>query len=419
MRCLRKIICVVAILIIGSIFVMGDRDYFRTENVPIVSDVKKASATNKDPGPFWTLAPDEQTKVEVEKDGLCYKKVIAVDVWDHPEKYGFEYIDTVYLLFAFKQEFDSAGNAKYTDITVPEKIDGIPVINSYCFEGHYELKSLRIRAKYSCRNDWLLSSMLRGDPKSIKGCTGLEHYEIPPSVKWISNEDLADCTTIKSLNIPQNVTFIMEDAFKGCKNLSTITFDKFSNLDNVDGLRTMSWWKEHTKSNGMTIYEKCLLDAGKKGGTIVLNGDQVEKILDSAFQNSQAKTIRLKKVKTMSNAALAYNKAQKIVLGKGLKTIPEGCFNGDKNLKEIRITSKEKIIWGKSMERESNYYTVVGLEQEALKKNQKVDIYIYSDKLHQKSLRKVKFSAKKVTLHVPAKMVSKYQNCVKCKVVAL
>lgn len=88
-------------------------------------------------------------------------------------------------------------------------------------------------------------------------------------------------------------------------------------------------------------------------------------------------------------------------------------------LKEIRITSKEKIIWGKSVDTEDSYYTIVGLEQEALKKNQKVDIYIYNDKLHQKSLYRANLSAKKVTLHVPAKMVSKYRDCVKCKVVPL
>ena len=104
------------------------------------------------------------------------------------------------------------------------------------------------------------------------------------------------------------------------------------------------------------------MDAGKKGGTITLRGDNVEKIFDSAFKNSKAKTIHLENIKTMSNAALAYNKAQKIVLGKGMNTIPEGCFNGDRNLKEIRITSKKKIVWGKSMDIKSSYYTVVGLE---------------------------------------------------------
>ena len=419
MRRHGKTIFLTAILAIITVFVIMDRGYTGADNTTVETDAKKVGAAKKNPGPFWTLSPDEQRWVDVEKDGLCYDKTIAVDIWDHPEKYGFKYLDDVYQLIAFKQEFDSEGNAKYTDVTVPEKLNGIPVVNRYCFEGHYELKSLRIRARYSCRNDIIWSAMPSGDPKSIKGCTGLEHYELPRDVQWLINDDLADCTTIKSLNIPKNVTAIMEDAFRGCKNLNTFTFDKFSNLNNVDGLRKTSWWKENTQKNGMTIYQKCLVDAGRKGGTITLRGDKVEKVLDSAFRNSRAKTIRLENIKTLSYSALAYNKAEKIVLGKGIRTIPEGCFSGDKKLKEIRITSKEKIIWGKSVDTEDSYYTVVGLEQEALKKNQKIDIYIYNDKLHQKSLYRANLSAKKVTLHVPAKMVSKYRDCVKCRVVSL
>lgn len=71
------------------------------------------------------------------------------------------------------------------------------------------------------------------------------------------------------------------------------------------------------------------------------------------------------------------------------------------------------------MRTSGEFYLEVGLEQNALRKNQKVDIYIYNDKIHQKSLRQVDLSAKKVTLHVPAKMVSKYRDCVKCRVVPL
>ena len=71
------------------------------------------------------------------------------------------------------------------------------------------------------------------------------------------------------------------------------------------------------------------------------------------------------------------------------------------------------------MRTSGEFYLEVGLEQNALRKNQKVDIYIYNDKIHQKSLRQVDLSAKKVTLHVPSKMVSKYRDCVKCRVVPL
>ena len=77
----------------------------------------------------------------------------------------------------------------------------------------------------------------------------------------------------------------------------------------------------------------------------------------------------------------------------------------------------KKLFLGKSSNSKDNNYMTVRLEKEAL--NQKVDIYIYSEKLDQKSLHKANFSAKKVTLHVPAKLVSKYRDCMEYKVVAL
>lgn len=77
----------------------------------------------------------------------------------------------------------------------------------------------------------------------------------------------------------------------------------------------------------------------------------------------------------------------------------------------------KKLFLGKSSNSKDNNYMTVRLEKEAL--NQKVDIYIYSEKLDQKLLHKANFSAKKVTLHVPAKRVSKYRDCMECKVVAL
>ena len=161
------------------------------------------------------------------------------------------------------------------------------------------------------------------------------------------------------------------------------------------------------------------MNAGDNARKIAVRGQKVNKILENAFQSSRAKKITLENVKKLENYAMAGSQAEEIVLGKGIKIIPTGCFDRNKNLKKIKITSKERIIWGKDMRTSGEFYLEVGLEQNALRKNQKVDIYIYNDKIHQKSLRQVDLSAKKVTLHVPAKMVSKYRDCVKCRVVSL
>ena len=205
----------IALLIICGIGVMengnghksgkGAGDY---KKETVESGVKKVDAAAKGPGPFSTLSPYEEKYIDIRQNGLCYYKTTAVNIWDDPEKMGFEYDDPVYQLIAFK-----------------------------------------------------------------------------------------GCNALTTLNIPKNVENIDENAFRGCNHLKTITLYKFSNLYNADGLRKLSWWKEHTQKNGMTIYEKCLLDAGKKGGTITLRGNKVEKILFGAFRKSKAKIIRLENVK--------------------------------------------------------------------------------------------------------------------------
>ena len=72
-------------------------------------------AAAKGPGPFSTLSPYEEKYIDIRQNGLCYYKTTAVNIWDDPEKMGFEYDDPVYQLIAFEQEFDEKGNAKYTD----------------------------------------------------------------------------------------------------------------------------------------------------------------------------------------------------------------------------------------------------------------------------------------------------------------
>lgn len=420
MRRYGKTIFLTAILAVITVFVITDRGYTGADNTTVETDAKKASAAMKEKSPFSTLSPDDNNKwIALKKEGLCYNKTTAVDIWDYPEKLGFEYDDPVYQLVAFEQEFDEKGNAKYTDIVVPKEIDDIPVVDCKSFAGHYEIKSLRVESMYSSYSNLVLSQSQEAHVASVSGCTSLEYYELPMGIRTLSEGDFKDCKALGFVRIPKDVEWIGSKTFQGCNNLKNITFDKFSNMRNADGLKTLNWWIEHKDKNGGIVYKKCFVNAGDNARKIAVRGQKVNKILENAFQSSRAKKITLENVKKLENYAMAGSQAEEIVLGKGIKIIPTGCFDRNKNLKKIKITSKERIIWGKDMRTSGEFYLEVGLEQNALRKNQKVDIYIYNDKIHQKSLYRANLSAKKVTLHVPAKMVSKYRDCVKCRVVSL
>lgn len=68
MKHITKIILGAAFLIIGGVAVMGNGQ--KNQNLSAVSDVKRADAAIKTPGPFWTMAPDEQRYINYRKDGL-------------------------------------------------------------------------------------------------------------------------------------------------------------------------------------------------------------------------------------------------------------------------------------------------------------------------------------------------------------
>ena len=360
----------------------------------------------EEPGPKVTLSPIQKEKVSLKQDGLCYYKTTARGAWGNSKKYGFEDTDPVYELFAFEQEFDENGNAKYTDIVVPKEIDGIPVIDCNSFINHDEIKSLRVQAAYSGWRDYSIQSQ---DEDllfcRVEGCKNLEYYEMADDTEYLDDIDLKGCTSLKEIVIPKGMKSMEDGAFGYCENLKSIKFDDFSNLDCVDALKDLPWWWDKcVRKNGMVIYQKCLLDAGK--------GSKIKKIMSRAFQKSKAKTIKLVNVKKLSEDTFSGCNAEKIIVGKETDpVIPAGCFGSTRSLKELHIMSRKKLIWGPV----PWGYSGLCLFDDG---KDKIDIYIHSDKFHTESMKKWS-CGKNVTVHVPKKVVAKYRKYTKCTVVAL
>lgn len=43
----------------------------------------------------------------------------------------------------------------------------------------------------------------------------------------------------------------------------------------------------------MVIYKNCLIDAGKREGTLTIRGNKIKKIMGNTFANSKAETIKV------------------------------------------------------------------------------------------------------------------------------
>ena len=411
---MRKIL-IGTFLAIAAIFITAGSGVDSTGNKPVSGlNAPKAQAEEEVHGPTSTLSPLQKEMLSLKQDGLCYYKTTAGDVWIHPEKYGFEATDTIYELFAFEQEFDANGNPKYTDIVVPREIDGGTVIDCNSFYNHYEIKSLRVKAAYSGWRVYSTQSYEEDYVESrVSGCTNLEYYEMAEDTVYLDKWKLEGCNSLKTVIIPKGMKEIFANTFSRCKKPEKVIFKKFSNLEIIGGVKKIPWWrKQHTKKNGMVIYKNCLIDAGKREGTLTIHGNKIKKIMGNAFANSKAETIKVTGAPKLCMWTFDDCNAKKIILGKKINVIPYQCFGGNDNLKEVHILSKGKIIWGVDL-----YGNDQGLHM-CIPSSEKLDIYIHSDKFHTESVKKWG-CGKNVTVHVPKKVMAKYRKYTKCKVVAL
>lgn len=344
------------------------------------AEVIKTTITSKQSKAISELDSFTRSQASFEKDGLYYKELYAVDVWDSPKKYGYQYNDIVYDMIGFEQKYNADGDPIYTKVVVPEKINGHDVVGCADFSGHTEIESVTIKADLSKRGI---------DGPKVRGCTGLKYFEmlhgtstigcatfkgciamttikLGKNVREINERAFENCTSLRSLNIPKSVKIISFNAFKGCTSLKRVNFEKFSNLDMAEGLRTLPKWSKRMNQSKPFIYDKVLVNAGSKKTNLVIKGKKVSKILFGAFQNSH-------------------------------------------RLRTISIQSDGKVVWGNPS------VGVRGRWNMGTKK--KVDIFIYGTKID-KSIAGLGTSS--VVIHVPKKMVKKYKKYLpKSKIVNL
>lgn len=197
---------------------------------------------------------------------------------------------------------------------------------------------------YSSHSDLITSQGTEFHVASVSGCTNLEYYEIPQGIRTLYEGDFKNCKALSSIRISKDVERIGNKTFEGCNNLKNITFDKFPNLCNAEGLKTLDWWTEHEKKNGRVVYKKCLLNAGNNKGKITVRGHKINKIMENAFQSGKAKKIKLENIKKLENYAMAGSSAEEIVLGKGIKRKSESRCVYIQRQNSQKITLRNKFF---------------------------------------------------------------------------
>lgn len=111
--------------------------------------------------------------------------------------------------------FDEAKYTGSSQLTVPEKVNNIPVIaiGDGCFEDCTTLTAI------------LLPNTLEAiGEEAFRGCTSLRGMEIPASVAFVGKGAFSGCSVLEAVCFSNNMRHIGADALAGCTGLRYIYF---------------------------------------------------------------------------------------------------------------------------------------------------------------------------------------------------
>ena len=181
-------------------------------------------------------------------------------------------------------------NGNGTEINIPSKIDGKPVMSIGRFAFSY------------CTN--LTSITLPDSVTSIGGgafssCENLDNIILPSGLASIERSMFSYCSSLTSIIIPDSVTSIREHAFSHCSSLTSITIPK--SVKNIDHDEEFSAWGVGS-ANG--VFGECI----NLKEIIVETGNEFYSSVDGILYNKnkteqECKTVRyqIRIMKTVPN----------------------------------------------------------------------------------------------------------------------
>lgn len=300
-----------------------------------------------------------------------------------------------YMVSGFEQKYDTQGNPLYTDIAIPDEIDGKPVIgiDSNAFSSHSEIRSLTLG-----------KNIVRIGYDSFYGCRAIKKIILPKSLRDIGPGAFSGCSGLTEIVIPKNVVIVDKNAFSECTSLQTVIFKGIPNTIYPDVFKGTKWLKICKRKRVAAISNKILIDASGLSGHVKITGKKVDRIVTGAFWNAvQITSLEIRGVQEISGAISGTGfsksirkvkldhverpqdnmltngkKLETVILGNKFSKIPAHCFSGCERLKHV---------------------------------------YVYSNKVDA-SIRNAGIS-EEVVLHVPASAINRYKKMVSCKIVAL
>ncbi len=217
----------------------------------------------------------------------------------------------------------------YGTITIPERIDGIPVrwISYGAFNNCAGITEIAIP-----------NSVEEIESYTFSGCTGLTGVAIPDSVTSIGQQAFYNCSSLTSITIPDSVTYIGYGAFYNCDALEEVVIgDGVTSLEPFnfgEKLKCVVLGEGITEISNYTFRDCRSLDS-------VTIPDSVTAIGDYAFYNCSGLTSIVIPDSVTGIGDQAFwdcSGLTSVHVGKGVTVMGSSAFWGCSNLERVYIT---------------------------------------------------------------------------------
>ena len=342
----------------------------------------------------------------------------------------------------FTQKYDKQGKPLYTDIVIPDEINGIRVAGMWVgdlFQKHKEIHSIHF-GKYmiSIRNNAfegcsglkrieLPDSLLYLGDSAFKNCYQLEQVVLSDNLKKIDGSVFENCRKIKEILIPRTVKEIEVDAFRGCISLEKAVFQSAQTEVETEAFANTKWEKECIKKGIPLINNQGLLISteGLSGDVVIdgkkkIGGKKVRRTAKSAFYlNKKIRTLTIRNVKEVRGLVISH--AKKITVEN------VGTLRGDNkvwdaktvvlsNIRKFAVASK---ISEWDIDEKKNHAGLLFMDSHKIQ-----NLYIRNFRLAKGTIQYLKTEitkynrgkSRKITIHVPKKDLARYRRLSRCTV---
>lgn len=300
----------------------------------------------------------------------------------------------------------------------------------------------------------ILDSAFRND-------VSLQNIHFSQKLNLVGYHSFENCTSITEISFASKIRAICAKAFYQCKALEKVSISNVPESLNVsaDAWNGTKWLTAFTEKNQPAIANGVLLCGTNVDGKVVLNGKDIKLIAgysfakgkklkelqitgvdhigENAFEENALQSANIKNVKKMDKEIFKDTKKltklsvsgmkkinymafanmrglKKVTLGKDVSVIGLRAFSGCDKLVSVRFNTTKKVTWECKSEQEKTIpiepLTFAGCRNLR-------HVYMKSTAF---SKDMVHVLGRKVTLHVPQKVVKKYRKSafINCKVAA-